>query len=82
MKLAHIITLLLWSFGIVNLAEPFNGLAFYFASGIFYILLIAHVVECIVFRQKILQSKDHPFVAFSMTLLYGVIYIGSLKKDS
>ena len=81
MKLPHIITLILWAFGIVNLFEPFNGILFYVASGIFYLLLIAHLVECIIYRQKILQSNDSPFVAFSMTLLFGVIYLGSIKDS-
>jgi len=81
MKLPHIITLILWAFGIVNLFEPFNGILFYVASGIFYLLLIAHLAECIIYRQKILQSKDSPFVAFSMTLLFGVIYLGSIKDS-
>ena len=81
MKTAHVITLFLWSLGIVNLFEPFNGWLFYFASGVFYLLLIAHLIECIVYRNKILKSQDSPFVAFSMTLLFGVIYLGSIKDS-
>ena len=81
MKAAHYIALILWAFGIVNLFEPFNGPLFYISSAIFYLLLIAHVVECFVYRDKILKSKDSPLVAFSMTLLFGVIYLGSLKDS-
>ena len=81
MKAAHVITLFLWSLGIVNLFEPFNGWLFYFASGVFYLLLIAHLIECIVYRNKILKSQDSLFVAFSMTLLFGVIYLGSIKDS-
>jgi uncharacterized protein YhhL (DUF1145 family) len=81
MKPAHYITLILWALGIVNLFEPFNGPLFYIASAIFYLLLIAHVVECFFYRAKILTSKDSPLVAFSMTLLFGVIYLGSLKDS-
>ena len=81
MKAAHYITLILWAFGIVNLFEPFNGPLFYISSAIFYLLLIAHVVECFVYRDKILKSKDSPLVAFSMTLLFCVIYLGSLKDS-
>ena len=75
MKAPHIITLILWAFGIVNLFEPFNGWFFYVASAIFYLLLIAHVVECFIFREKILKSSDSPFVGFMMTLLFGVILL-------
>ena len=81
MKSAHYITLILWAFGIVNLFEPFNGILFYLASAIFYLLLIAHLVECVVYRKKILQSNDSAFVAFSMTLIFGVIYLGSIKDS-
>ena len=81
MKVAHIITLILWAFGIVNLLEPFNGILFYIASDIFYLLLIAHLAECLNYRQKILKSNDSAFVAFSMTLLFGVIYLGSIKDS-
>ena len=81
MKPAHVITLFLWAFGIVNLFEPFNGWLFYLASGIFYLLLIAHLVECVVYRNKILNSDDSPFVAFSMTFLFGVVYLSSIKDS-
>ncbi len=81
MKAPNIITLILWAFGIVNLIEPFNGWIFYFASSIFYILLFAHLIECIIFRNKILRSKDSPPVAFLMTLIFGVIYLGSIKES-
>ena len=81
MKAAHIITLILWAFGIVNLLEAFNGISFYIASVIFYLLIIAHVAECVIYRQKILKSNDSAFVAFSMTLLFGVIYLGSIKDS-
>ena len=81
MKAPHIITLILWGFGIVNLFEPLNGWIFYAASGIFYLLLVAHLVECVVYRNKIFKSNDSPFVAFSMTLIFGVIYLGSIQES-
>ena len=81
MKAPHIITLILWAVGIVNLLEPFNGWFFYIASGILYLLFIAHLVECVIYRNKILKSQDSPFIAFSMTLLFGVIYLSSIKES-
>ena len=53
--------------------KPKNGWFFYVASAIFYLLLIAHVVECFIFREKILKSSDSPFVGFMMTLLFGYL---------
>ena len=81
MKAAHIITLVLWAFGIVNNFEPFNGWVYYVGLGVFYILFVAHLIECVVYRDKILKSQDPPFVAFSMTLIFGVIYLGSIKES-
>ena len=81
MKAAHIITLLLWAFGIVNLFETFNGWLYFVGLSIFYVLLVAHLIECLVYRNKILKSQDSPFVAFSMTLLFGVVYLGSIKES-
>jgi uncharacterized protein YhhL (DUF1145 family) len=60
-KAPHIITLALWAFGIVNLFEPFNGWFFYLASGIFYLLLIAHLIECIFLEIKFLNHRIHPW---------------------
>ena len=81
MKTPHIITLILWAFGLVNLFEPFNGWVYYVGLGVFYILFVAHLIECVVYRDKILKSQDSPFVAFSMTLIFGVIYLGSIKES-
>mgnify|MGYP001315874055 CR=1 FL=1 len=81
MKVSHIIILILWAFGIVNLMEPFNGWLFYAASSIFYFLLFAHLIECYVYRAKILKSSDSTFVAFSMTIIFGIIYLGSIKDS-
>ena len=81
MKAPHIITLILWAFGIVNLFEPFNGWVFYVATAVFYLLLIAHLIECVIYRNKILKSNDSALVAFSMTLIFGVIYLGSIKES-
>ena len=81
MKAPHIITLILWAFGIVNLFEPFNGWVFYVATAVFYLLLIAHLIECVIYRNKILKSNNSPLVAFSMTLIFGVIYLGSIQES-
>ena len=79
-KLPHIITLMLWAFGLVNLFEPFNGLLGLIASFVFYLLLIAHIAEIFIFNNKIKShSNSYPYGLF-MTLLYGVIYLNTLDK--
>ena len=65
----------------VNLFEPFNGWVFYVATAVFYLLLIAHLIECVIYRNKILKSNDSALVAFSMTLIFGVIYLGSIQES-
>ena len=61
-KLPHIITLMLWAFGLVNLFEPFNGLFGLIASFILYLLLIAHLVEIFIFNNKIKFSNVERYI--------------------
>ena len=63
-KLPHIITLMLWAFGLVNLFEPFNGLLGLIASFVFYLLLIAHIVEIFIFNNKIKSHSPHIHTAY------------------
>jgi len=38
------------------------------------LLLLAHVIEFILFRKTINSKGDSPFKSFYMTMLYGVFY--------
>ena len=82
MKVRYLVPLVLWSMGIINFFQPFNGFLFYFSTFIFWLLLISHLVECIVLRRRILSSSDAPIKAFTMTFLFGVIYLVSMEQSS
>ena len=82
MKAPHIITLILWAFGIVNLFEPFNGWIFYVASGVFYLLLIAHFIECLIYKNLIAKSPHGKTKATIYTMLFGVLYLRRIKPKN
>ena len=82
MKIRYLIPIILWLLGIVNFINPFDGLLFYFSTFIFWLLLISHLIECVFLRKRILNSTDEPVIAFTMTFLFGIIYLVSLEtKD-
>ncbi len=39
------------------------------------LLIVAHLVEFFVFRDKIRSKADHPLKAFIMTMVFGLAYI-------
>ncbi|MDA7575982.1 hypothetical protein N8736_04165 [Gammaproteobacteria bacterium] len=82
MKIRYLIPIILWLLGIVNFINPFNGFLLYFSTFIFWLLLISHLIECVLLRKRILNSTDEPLKAFTMTFLFGIIYLVSLEtKD-
>lgn len=82
MKIRYLLPLLLWALGIVNLVQPFDGFLYYFSTFIFWLLLVSHLIECIVLRKRILSSTDEPMKAFTMTFLFGVIYLVSIESKT
>jgi uncharacterized protein YhhL (DUF1145 family) len=82
MKIRYLIPLTLWTLGLVNLFQPFNGFLFYFSTFIFWLLLISHLIECVILRKRILSSADAPTKAFAMTFLFGVIYLVSIEAKT
>gem|GEM_PF-1641434 len=79
LKIRYLLPLLLWALGIINLAKPFTGFLYYFSTFIFWLLLVSHLIECLVLRKRILSSTDKPVKAFTMTFLFGVIYLVSIE---
>ena len=77
MKAAHVITLFLWAFGIVNLlSHSMDG--YFICIRNILLLLIAHLIECVVYRNKILKSQDSPLVFFYDSSIWSYI-LGSIK---
>ena len=79
MKIRHLLPLALWTLGIINFFMPFAGFLNYFATFIFWLLLISHLIECVILKERILSSTDAPVKAFTMTFLFGVIYLVSIE---
>ena len=79
LKIRYLLPLFLWALGIVNFVQPFDGFLFYFATFIFWLLLVSHLIECVILRKRILSSTDTPTRAFAMTFLFGVIYLVSIE---
>ncbi len=72
-----VIAVALWLLIIYNLLQPLSGLSGQLLSWLGPILLVAHLVEYFVFKEKIKAKGDAAGKAFLMTLIFGVTYFGS-----
>ena len=83
MKITDNIIIIPWIFGFINAFNPFTNIfIFWLITLIFYGLIAAHIIECIVFRKKIINSPSGALMAFILTLIYGVLYLKTFSKDS
>lgn len=57
MVLSEIITLLIWAFGILNVLEPLPGAIGIVGQILFWVLLIAHVIEIAYFKRQSQNQK-------------------------
>lgn len=79
MKLSEIVTLIIWAFGILNIVEPIPGMIGTIGIAVFWLLLIAHLVEIVYFFNTLKRSKDGIIKGSLLTLLFGIFYIKSLE---
>ena len=77
MNKGKIFTLVLWAVLAANYFLGFSIWINYFAA----LLLGIHVIEFIVFFKRIQNSNDNFFYGFFQTLIFGVLYIGALRKE-
>ena len=77
MNKGKIFTLFLWISLAINYLLGFSNWLNYFAA----ILLCIHVIEFVIFFKKIQNSNDSLFYGFFQTLIFGVLYIGTLRKE-
>jgi uncharacterized protein YhhL (DUF1145 family) len=77
MNKGKIFTLFLWISLAINYLLGFSNWLNYFAA----ILLGIHVIEFVIFFKKIQNSNDSLFYGFFQTLIFGVLYIGTLRKE-
>ena len=75
MKLTDNLILIPWILGLINIFSPFNNsLLFWVASLIFYFLVVVHIAECIIYRNKIIEGPDAK-LGFIYTFIYGILYL-------
>ncbi len=80
-SIAKGITALVWVAIVINLFQPFASPADTALNVVGGFLLIAHLIECVVYRQKVAQHHaDNKFWGYLMILLFGVIHINSLNE--
>ena len=80
MALSEIVTLVIWAFGILNIVEPLPGFIGLIGAAIFWLLLIAHLIEIIYFSNTLKNSADGLFKGSILTLLFGIFYIKSIER--
>lgn len=80
-SIAKAFTALVWVAIIVNLFQPFASPADTALNIVGAFLLIAHLIECVVFRDKVSQHHaGNKLGGYLMILLFGVIHINSLNE--
>jgi|GEM_PF-745928 len=74
--LGKVVTLGFWIAAIINLITPF-GAAAPWITGIAALLVVAHSVECIVFRKQIQADPNNSALAgYVLVFLFGVLHSG------
>ena len=77
MNKGKIFTLFLWLALAFNYLLGLSTWVNYFAA----ILLGIHVIEFVIFFKRIQNSNDSLLYGFFQTLIFGVLYIGALRKE-
>ena len=81
MKLTDNLILIPWILGLINIFSPFNNsLLFWVVSLIFYFLVVVHIAECIIYRNKIIGGPDAK-LGFIYTFIYGILYLKTFSNN-
>ena len=75
MDKGKIFTVVLWVFLAINYSMSFSVWVNYFAI----LLLAIHLIEYLFFFKRIRLSGDSVISGFMKTLIFGVLYIGSIE---
>ena len=76
-KLVKLFTYLFWLVCISN----YFFLFWFVLNYIFIGLLLIHLVEFIVFHNRIVKSGNNLFMSFINVMLFGIFYINTLKHE-
>ena len=81
MKLTDNLILIPWILGLINIFSPFNNsLLFWVVSLIFYFLVVVHIAECIIYRNKIIEGPNAN-LGFIYTFIYGILYLKTFSNN-
>ena len=81
MKLTDNLILIPWILGLINIFSPFNNsLLFWVVSLIFYFLVVVHIAECIIYRNKIIEGPNAK-LGFIYTFIYGILYLKTFSNN-
>lgn len=81
MKLTDNLILIPWILGLINIFSPFNNsLLFWVVSLIFYFLVVVHIAECIIYKNKIIVGPDAK-LGFIYTFIYGILYLKTFSNN-
>jgi hypothetical protein len=53
----------------------------FFLNYLFIGLLVVHFIEFFVFNKKIMNSTNNGFIGFINVMLFGILFINSLKDE-
>lgn len=70
------IILVVWGLIIANLFIPFPATLALAFKILGVLLVVAHVAEYFLFKDKVAAQGDSPAKAFLMTLVFGIAYFG------
>jgi len=82
MSAAKLVVLAAWAYGVVSLFVAPGSDVTAWGRRIFWVLLIAHAVECVIFlptMRKLPGSLGHHLV---QTMLYGVVHLRAARIAS
>ena len=74
MNLVKYILLLVWLICVTNFFLPISQLINY----LFIFLIVAHLLECIIFYKKIIRSEGKKMKNFLLVMIFGYLHIQKL----
>jgi len=74
MSLAKYILLLIWLICVINFFLPISQLINY----LFIFLIVAHLLECIIFYKKIIRSEGNKMKNFLLVMVFGYLHVQKL----
>jgi len=78
MSFAKVVVAAAWVLAIVSLASPQASSLVWTGRGLFWFLLLAHAVECLVFLPRLRRAEGSLATHLLKTMIFGVFYVRDL----